>query len=125
MMMAAIGSTTVDAWRGTVQLPRKFVAVIQRPGTPGTGFLVGAERGPESEIETVNIIATEAAAITQQTAYEALVGTVTAITDSLGQTYTNALVVGVTSAIVAVSGVGADTHSLSCSWRFIVEENAP
>jgi len=115
--MADINATPVDSWRGTLQLARKYVVPLTRPGVDGIGFIVGASRQPESEIETTKLHANLAAAQAQQLAFEQLVGTIVSVTDALGVAHNDTLVLGLECSIQAITGASSDTAMLTCFWR--------
>lgn len=118
--MAAIGSLTIQALRGTPQNEAKVVQVITRPGVDGTGMLVGAYQSREFTVETdyystlVNVQSWRATALTY-------VGTSVSMTDGLGETWTDTLVLDISFQILAVKGLGSSTHLIRAQWRMMVD----
>jgi hypothetical protein len=118
--MAAIGSLTIHAMRGTPQGEAKAVQVITRPGVDGTGMLVGAYQSREFTVETdfystqVNVDSWYATALTY-------VGTSVSMTDGIGTVWTDTLVLDIAFQINAVKGLGASTHLIRAQWRMMVD----
>jgi hypothetical protein len=119
--MASIGATALDAWRGTIQRPRRPVAVHTRTGVAGAGFTVGAAVGVPSDVQTEKLLATLSAAMTQVSAFEALVGTVISVTDSAGIVHASTLVLGCSNTVRSVAGVVGLTALVETQWQFMVE----
>ncbi len=118
--MAAVGSLTIHAWRGTVQGESKQTQIITRPGVDGTGMLVSAYQSKEFDIETdfystlANVLAWQATALTYP-------GTTISTTDAFGVTYTDTVIIDVRSTIVTVKGLGSSTHLIRSQWRMLVD----
>lgn len=115
--MSAIGTITCDGWRGTIQGPAASVETWRRAGVEGNGASVSAAHGRPSEIETDHLgTGTEIATA------EAMVGTTVSVTDCIGDTWSDVLVMSVTGTIRAVVGVdGGSTHLTTLRWQLLVD----
>jgi hypothetical protein len=117
-MALAIGSLSPNAWRGTLQGPRKTVETFTRPGVAGSGLVVDAARAPEVEIET-DFLGSLADCQTFRTTAELMVGTVVSCSDQWGASWDDVAVIAVESQITATAG----TYAGVCRtrWRLIAE----
>jgi hypothetical protein len=119
--MAAIGTLTISAMRGTVQGERKPVEIITRPGVAGTGLLVGAYQAPPYTLET-DYYSTLANCLTWMASADLLVGTSVSVTDALGETRSDTAVLGLDYQVIRAKGLGgSNTHIVRATWTMASE----
>lgn len=118
--MSSIGTLSFTAWKGTIQPQSASVETFTRAGVDGTGLLVGAVRGVQSAIETVNVDTLVNVAADLDDA-KAMVGTVVTAVDDSGTTFSNTAVISVSGTIKRCGGVGSSTHMLTMSWQLLAE----
>jgi hypothetical protein len=119
--MAALGSLTVDAWRGDVQGKQKPVEVVTRAGVSGTGLLVGAATATPFQVDT-DYAGTLAEVTTWRNSALGMVGTAVAATDGKGAAWTDVAVLGVEFVIMPGLGLGGTkTHVIRATWRLAAE----
>jgi hypothetical protein len=115
--MAAIGSLTINAWRGTVQGEQKPVEIVTRAGVAGTGALIGAAVATPYTVET-DFYGTSAQCDTWRDTALGYVGTSVSITDSIGATWSDTLVEGVSFVYLRAKGLGgSNTHLIRATWQ--------
>ena len=118
--MAAIGSLTIQAMRGTPQNELQSVQVITRPGVDGTGLLVGEYQSQPFTVET-DYYSTLANVQTWRGTASTYVGTSVTMTDGLGEAWTDVIVLGLQYQILAVKGLGSSTHLIRAQWTLMVD----
>jgi hypothetical protein len=119
--MASVGGTTVDSFRGQLQGPSAMAEPYTRSGVAGAGFVVNLASAPASSIETAKLYDTLANARAARVTFEALHGTVVTVVDSVGETWTDVLVVTAQHEVMAVTGAAGFTAMLRSSWTMIAE----
>jgi hypothetical protein len=119
--MAAIGSLTISAWRGTVQGEQKPVDIITRAGVAGTGLMVGAPQATPYSVET-DYYGTVSQVGTWRDTALGYVGTVVSVTDSHGATWGDTAVLGLQFVILRCLGLGgSNTHLIRATWQLVSE----
>lgn len=118
--MASVSSLTVNAWRGSILGEQKGVEIITRAGVAGTGILVGAYQATRSVIET-EYYGTLANCQTWVNTAVTYTGNSISVTDALGTTWSDTVVLSVTYKIQAVKGLGANTHIVFATWEMMAE----
>jgi hypothetical protein len=119
--MAAIGSLTIHAWRGSIQGEMRPVEVIRRAGVDGTGLLVGNYHSTPSVVET-DYYGTKAQVESWTATANTLVGTSVSITDGLGSTWTDAALLDLSYVYIrAKIGGVLDSYIVRATWTIAVE----
>ena len=119
--MAAIGSLTVNAWRGTVQGEQKPVEIVRRAGIAGTGLLVGANQATPYTVET-DYYGTLAQCGTWRDTALGYVGTSQSVTDGVGATWSDTAIIDMQFVIFAAKGLGgSNTHTIRATWTMASE----
>ena len=119
--MAAIGSLTIHAWRGTVQAWQSPVEIITRAGVEGTGLVVGADQGTPFNVET-DYYGTIAQCDTWRNTAIGIVGTSVSITDGNGATWSDTAILNVAFTYIRAKGLGgSNTHIIRATWHMVNE----
>lgn len=119
--MAAIGSLSVDAWRGSVQGMQQSLEVFTRAGVDGSGLLVNAYHGVPYTVET-DFYGTLAGVQSWRATALTYPGTVVSVTDSDSYAWANTAVLGVEFIIRRAKGLGGtNTHIITATWQMISE----
>ncbi len=118
-MAASIIGNAVDAWRGTLQGPKRAVMPFVKPGVDGSGIVVGGKHATPSEVETMTWCLDLSAAVTLKATYEALVGTIGSVTDDAGTTLDKCAILSVEAQILACTGHAVNAALLSARWTIL------
>lgn len=120
-MALAIGSLSVDAFRGTIQSKQKGVEYFTRPGVAGLGLLVDAVHSTPSTIET-DFTGTLAECNTWRNTALGFVGTSQSVTDAFGTTWTDVAILGFEFVYRTAKGLGGSkTHIVTARWTMAAE----
>lgn len=121
-LAGTIGSIRCHGWKGQMMGLQDVGDVYTRTGGTASGSQSVGRRAPKSNIRTMSVYSSKAAATTARAAIQAMQNTTVTVVDDYGVTW-SARVDGQSPIIKACRGPaesGSATHRIECDWTLEV-----